>query len=293
MPLNAQHLLDFQLGLERVQLTAQGTILYALGAGFGHDPADCEQLRYVYERDLRASPTMACVIGQARPWIHRHPEFGVTKSGVLHGEQGFTIHSALPAQGPVIARTVVTEVVDKGPQRGALVLSRTELSSDDGSLLATAESTLMCRADGGFGGASQVKQPTAPSQALPSRAPDFVYDLPTTAQQALIYRLSGDDHPLHVDPDFAREAGFDRPILHGNCTFAIAGHAILRTCCAYEASQLRAMACRFTAPVYPGETVRTEIWRDNDRLQFRCTVPERDVVVLSNGSARLQEGPLP
>ncbi len=289
MPLNAQRLLDFQLGPERVQLSAHSTILYALGGGFGHDPADREQLRYVYEKDLRASPTMACVIGQAGPWIHRHPDFGVTKSAIVHGEQGFTMHSTLPTQGPVIALTSVTEVVDKGPERGALVLSRTELSNEDGELLATSASTLLCRADGGFAGASQVQQPTASSRELPSRAPDLVCDLPTIAQQALIYRLSGDDHALHVDPDFAREAGFDRPILHGNCTFAIAGHALLRTCCAYEASQLRAMACRFTAPVYPGETVRTEIWRDKTSLQFRCVVPERDVVVLSNGSARLRE----
>jgi acyl dehydratase len=142
-------------------------------------------------------------------------------------------------------------------------------------------STTFCRADGGFGG------PTGPvnePHRLPERAADAVCDLPTMPQSALLYRLNGDFNPLHADPEVARSAGFTRPILHGLCTFGVAGHALLKTLCGYAPARVRRIAARFSSPVYPGETIRTEIWREAPgRAAFRCRLVERDVVVLNNG----------
>jgi acyl dehydratase len=124
---------------------------------------------------------------------------------------------------------------------------------------------------------------------LPERAPDAVCDLPTLPQQALIYRLSGDDNPLHADPAVARAAGFERPILHGLCTLGIAGHALLKVCCGYDPTRLKSLSLRFSAPVFPGETIRTEMWRDGARISFRAKVAERDIVVLNNGLLELAD----
>ena len=287
MSLNVDRLMNFRLGPITIELAPRDTILYALGIGYGYDPLDEAQLRFVYEKELLAAPTMAVVIG-AGPWILDDPEFGVTKTGVVHGEQGFAMHRPMPCAGPISVETRVTEVVDKGAGKGALVVSETTLTDPaDNARVATLSSTSFCRADGGFGGPRTVVHPTAAAAPTPERAPDIVCDLPTVAQAALIYRLSGDYHALHIDPQFARAAGFERPILHGRCTFGIAGHALLRTCCDYDPSRLQAMACRFSAPVYPGETVRTEIWRDGVKAQFRSMVPARGVVVLANGQAQV------
>jgi acyl dehydratase len=122
---------------------------------------------------------------------------------------------------------------------------------------------------------------------LPDREPDLVCDLLTLPQAALIYRLSGDYNPLHADPAVARQGGFERPILHGMCTFGVAGHAVLRMCCDYDVSRFHSIKARFSVPVYPGETIRTEIWRETGGAGFRCKVVERDLVVINNGFCRL------
>ena len=159
----------------------------------------------------------------------------------------------------MIGRTRILDVVDKGEGKGALVFSERQISDKaSGRLLATLTQTTFCRADGGFGGP---KRDTPPPHALPERAPDFTCDLSTRPEMALIYRLCGDMNPLHVDPDFAKAAGFPRPVLHGLATFGVAGHALLKTVCGYDPARLTAMAGRFSAPVFPGETIRTEFWR--------------------------------
>ena len=263
--------------------TAKDCILYALGLGLGADPLDADQLRFVYEADLRMLPTMPVVLGSPGFWIKNEPT-GIDWKAVLHGEQGLTIHRALPAAGTVVGRMRIEEIVDKGPGKGALIYSVRELRDHaSGELLCSLTSTSFCRADGGFGGPSG---PTRAPHPLPERAPDFACDLRTLPQAALIYRLSGDYNPLHADPAVAVAAGFKQPILHGLCTYGVAGHALLKTLCAYDPARLRRMDLRFSAPVYPGETVRTEIWRDAPgRASFRARVLERDVVVLNNGRA--------
>ena len=184
-----------------------------------------------------------------------------------------------------VAAAKVTDIVDKGPDKGALLfVERTVRDVESGDDLATLRSTTFARGDGGCGGTTE----TAPApHPIPARAPDLACDLPTAPNSALIYRLSGDPNPLHASPPVARAAGFDRPILHGLCSWGVAGHAILKSCCDYDPARLRAMALRFSAPVYPGETIRTEMWRDGAIVSFRARVVERDAVVLNNGRAEI------
>lgn len=283
MAINYERLKNWPFPEVEHSYRAKDTILYALGLGFGADPMDRDQLRFVYEEGLRALPTMATVLAYPGQFA-KNPESGIDWKRVVHGEQSVVIHKPLLPAATVVGRTVVEEIVDKGAGKGALLYTRRDVrDKETGDLLASLRSTSFLRGDGGFGGPSG---PTRPPHALPERAPDVVCDIATLPQAALIYRLSGDYNPLHADPEIATAAGFPRPILHGLCTFGIAGHALLRTLCAYDPARLTRMDVRFSAPVYPGETVRTEIWRDGQgRAGFRCRVAARDAVVINNGLA--------
>jgi acyl dehydratase len=284
LPLSYDKLVGWHIPEVEQTLTKRDTILYALGVGLGADPCDRDQLRFVYEENLRALPTMAIILGYPGPW-HAHPELGITRSHVVHGEQGFTLHRALPVEGTVAGKTRITSVIDKGAGKGALVMTACEVRDKaSGSLLCTLTSTSFCRADGGFGGPTG---PTREPHVIPAIPAHAVCDLPTLPQAALIYRLSGDYNPLHADPVYAQKAGFKMPILHGRCTFSVAGHAILKTCCGYDPARFVSMEGRFSAPVYPGETIRTEMWRDGPTVTFRATVPARGVTVLNNGRAEI------
>ncbi|MCE2483090.1 MAG: MaoC family dehydratase N-terminal domain-containing protein [Alphaproteobacteria bacterium] len=260
------------------------TILYALGVGLGADPLDARQLRFVYEEDLLALPTMAVVLGAPGFWL-KEQDTGVDWVRVLHGEQGLVLHRPLPPEGTAIGSTRVTGILDKGADKGALIYTEKVLiDKASGETVATTTSTTFARGDGGFGG------PTGPSprpHPIPERAPDLACDLPTVPQAALIYRLSGDRNPLHADPEVARAAGFKAPILHGLCTLGAAGHALLKSCCDYDPARFRSLKLRFSAPVYPGETIRTEMWRDGAIVSFRSRALERDAVVLDNGRAEV------
>jgi acyl dehydratase len=257
-------------------------MLYALGLGLGQDPMNEDELAFVYEKNLKVLPTFALVQGYTPYWL-RNPESGVTWNKVVHGEQAFIVHKSVKPQGTVVGKTRVVEVIDKGEGKGVLVFSERQIiDKASGELLAVLKQTTFCRADGGFGGPP--REAPAP-HALPDRAPDIVCDLPTRPEMALIYRLSGDINPLHAEPEFAKAAGFPRPILHGLATFGVAGHALLKSVCGYDPARLTGMAGRFSAPVYPGETIRTEIWRDGNVASFRSRVVERDVVAINNGRA--------
>jgi acyl dehydratase len=283
--INYEKLINWDIPEVRQSLTRRDTILYALGVGLGADPCDMRELRFVYEDGLQALPTMAITLGYPGPW-HAHPAIGITRSHVVHGEQGFRILKPLPVEGDIVGKTRVTGVVDKGKDKGALVMTdcvvRDPASGED---VCTLTSTTFCRADGGFGGP---EGPVKTPHPLPGTPPQYVCDLPILPQAALIYRLSGDYNPLHADPAYARIAGYAKPILHGRATFSIAGHAILKTLCGYDPARLAAMEGRFSAPVYPGETIRTEMWRDGDVVSFRSTVPTRGVTVLNNGRAEIR-----
>ena len=284
MPIDYEKLINWKIPDVEQRLTRRDTMLYALGVGLGADPCDENQLRFVYEENLVALPTMAIVLSSPGPW-HHAPETGITRSHVLHGEQGFVIQRELPVEGTLVSHTEVTDVIDKGKDKGALIMTRcTVREKESRSTVCTLTSTSFCRADGGFGGPSgPVKKP----HPVPERRPDLICDLPTLPQAALIYRLSGDYNPLHADPAYAKKAGFKMPILHGRCTFSVAGHALLKACCKYDAAKLKSMEGRFSSPVYPGETIRTEIWLDGRIVSFRSTVPAREVTVLDNGRAEI------
>ena len=284
MPLNAEKLLVLQIPDVEHTYGPKDCMLYALGLGLGQDPLDRDELAFVYEKNLKVLPTFAVMLGYTAYWLRR-PEIGVTWEKVVHGEHAMRLHAPLAPQGTVIGRTRILDVVDKGEGRGALVYSQRDIfDKASGRLLVTLNQTTFCRGDGGFGGAK--REAPAP-HAIPARAPDGVVDFSTRPEMALIYRLSGDVNALHVDPDFARAAGFPRPILHGLATFGVAGHALLKAACGYDPARLIAMAGRFSAPVYPGETIRTEFWRDGNVLSFRARVAGRDVVAFDHGRAEV------
>lgn len=283
MPIDYQKLMSWRFPEIEQRYAARDTILYALGLGCGADPTDKEELRFVYEEGLCALPTMGAVLATPGFWL-KDPATGVDWKKLLHGEQSLRIHTPLPPAGTVTGRTRIKEIIDKGA-KGAFVYSEREIfDTVSGAHLCTARATTVLRADGGFGGPSG---PVPEPHALPARPPDLCLDLGTLPQAALIYRLSGDDNPLHADPGVAAAAGFPRPILHGLCTFGIAGRAILKACCGGAPTRLLELQVRFSAPVFPGETIRTEIWRDGAALSFRARVVERDIVVLNNGRATL------
>lgn len=261
------------------------SILYALGIGFGHEPTNPDHLKYVYEQDMQSFPTMAVVLGYPGFWM-KNPKAGINWVKLVHGEQRLNIHRPLPTSGRVIGRTRISHVIDKGADKGALVISERTLKDAEGNLLVTISQTTFCRGDGGL---SQSDESPPALQATPDRAPDMICSIPTLPQAALIYRLCADNNPLHADPAVAAKAGYPRPILHGLCTYGVAARAIVQTACDNDATRLTSLHTRFSSPVFPGETLVCEIWRDEEQaVRFRAKVAERDIVVLSHGYAGIQ-----
>lgn len=263
--------------------TVRDTILYALGLGLGQDPMDPRQLRHVYEEGLEPLPTLGLVLATPGFWL-KEPETGVDWTKVLHGEQGLTVHRTLPPSGQVIGRLRVDGLVDKGPGRGALLYSTREVSdAATGEVYCTLTSTTFLRADGGFGGPDG---PVRPPHPMPEGPPDSAFDWALGRHQALLYRLNGDYNPVHADPRAAASGGFRQPILHGLCSYGVAAWSVVSLVCPDTPGRLRRFDLRFTAPVYPGETLRTEIWRQGEgAVAFRTRVVERDVIALNNGRA--------
>jgi len=280
MPINYQELKNRRFDDVPHRYDATDTILYALGIGIGSDPEDLQQLRFVYEKDLLSLPTMAVVLGNPGFWM-QSPDTGLDWKNILHIEQELTIHRPLKATGQVVGKTVVEAVVDKR-SKGALLYTRCDIfDAVTAELIATTRSANLCRSDGNFGGGDTTRQPL---HQLPSEPPDATCVLPTFGQSALIYRLSGDANPLHVDIRVAQSAGFDRPILHGLCTFGIAGHAALRVLCDYDPTRLKKLSARFSSPVYPGESLRTTFWKLGEGTAgFECHSVERNVAVIKGG----------
>lgn len=290
MPLDYEKLLKFPIPTVENTYTERDTMLYALAVGMGADPLDPRELTFVLEdyagtgaRKLRVLPTMSTVLVWDDRWMY---ETGIDMTKQVHGEQRIRIHRPLPAAATVVARTRVTDVFDKGPGKGLIMLFETELTDKaTGALLATNIATSFARGEGGFGGPSGSPPPP---HAIPTRAPDTVFEQKTLPTQALFYRLCGDRNPLHADPAYAARGGFDRPILHGLCTFGHAGAAVVRKGCDHDPDRIEELAVRFTRPVFPGETIRTEMWKDGRVLSFRSHVVERDVVVLDHGIVRVR-----
>ncbi|MBV0911843.1 MaoC/PaaZ C-terminal domain-containing protein [Anianabacter salinae] len=278
---------DYLMALDRPEIVQEWTwkdaAIYALGLGYGDDPLDKGQLRFLDRaQDMQAMPAMVNVLGYDGAWL-RDERTGIDYLQVVHGEHAMQMHGPLPVEGRFRARTNIVDLVDKGPGKGAIVVTRREITDDaTGDRIATVNHNIFCRGAGGFGGAS-VQAESAPAPVL-SGAPDGTVRIETPPQLALIYRLSGDLNPLHADPDVARRAGFERPILHGLSTFGIACRGLMAALCGNDAGRVLAQSGRFSAPVYPGETLTLAWWTDAPgRVGFEVRAADRDAAVLKNG----------
>jgi acyl dehydratase len=282
--LNYDKVLNFPFEPIEQAYTGRDTMLYALGLGLSRDPLNRDELRFTFEKDLQTLPTMPVVLCRPGFW-YQQTELGIDWVKMLHGEQSLAVRRLLPPQGTVVGYNRITKIVDKGEGKGALLYIDRELfDKATGDPLATMTHTLVLRGNGGFGGPKvDVPKP----HAIPDRSPDLTSDCFIEPRAALIYRLSGDYNEIHADPDLAAKAGFAKPIFHGLGTFGMVVFEIIRNVCNYEAQRLKSFKVRFSAPVYPGETLRTYIWRDGNVVSFRSTVAERGVTVIDNGRAEL------
>jgi acyl dehydratase len=267
-------------------------MLYALGVGMGADPMDERELAFVYEKNLRAVPTVVTTLasGVARPAPMAPPKPGHRVSQinylmVVHGEQKIELHRPLPTSGSFTAASRTIGAFDKGKDKGAVIYNETVWTDDAGEKIATLTGSTFARGDGGFGGPSE----GAPEpHVVPTRAPDMSLDFATSPDQALLYRLNGDRNPLHSDPDVARRAGFDRPILHGLCTYGITCRAILAGITDYDPEPIKSHQARFSAPVFPGDVITVDLWRDGQTISFEARVTARGATVIKNGKTVLR-----
>ena len=258
-------------------------MIYALGLGLPSDPLDERQLAFVYEKNLAVLPTFvsSLVLGETAIAFAE-----MDYARVLHGEQSVTVHKPIPTRGAAHVRSKFLGVWDKGLGKGAVLtdISHLYLEGDD-EPFASVLNTAFGRAEGGFGGPTEGQPAPHP---IPAGCHDRALILPTSRQQALLYRLSGDSNPLHVDPVAARAVGFREPILHGLCTFGICQRAILAEYCGFASDKLERIAVRFTGVVYPGETIRVDMWREGSVISFEAFAQERQEKVISNGMAVLR-----
>jgi acyl dehydratase len=260
------------------------TILYALGIGLGARPLDPRHLRFLYEDGLLAMPSMANVLAHPGFWA-KDPEYGIDWKQLLHAEQRMIMHAALAPQGKVIAELDIMGLRDLGA-RGTMMHQRKVLrDAATGAQIATTISSLMLRGDSGTGDLGD-----APAElgTLPQTSPERSLEVEAAEILPLIYRLSGDLNPLHIDPAVAEVAGFPRPILHGLATKGIATYAILSEFCDLDPARLHSMSLRFSRPVLPGDMLRFDFWSvKGGTIRFRASVPARDQVVLDRGLAEI------
>lgn len=282
MALNHDKLMGLKRTGDRFSYTDRETMLYAIGIGMSRDPYDPNELAYTFEKaKLKTIATMATVI-QRVPLLK---DCGYDYSKVVHGEQRLTLHRPLEPEGEVIVDSRVTEAYDKGQGKGAIIYTELAVrSAADNKPLYTLLSTTFARGDGGYGGPNgQGPEP----HKIPDRKPDLTAASETHKDQALLYRLCGDRNPLHADPELAKRVGFPVPILHGLCTYGTACRTILREIAKYDHTKITGFDVRFSSPVYPGETVLTDMWIDGRTVSFRCRLKERDVTVINNGRCTL------
>lgn len=256
--------------------TEDDVLLYHLSLGAGAHSTDPAELRWIYERDLQVLPTFPVVAGArggsaARSGeAMRMPGIDVDLRQILHGGQGVTVYGSVPSSGSARAISRVSDVWDKG--RAAVIVTATEVTDADARLLWRTTSQIWARGEGGFGG----DPGPATTWNLPDRAPDAVIDSPTSLQTAALYRLNGDRNRLHIDPEFARAAGLERPILHGLASYGIVCKAVVDELLGGDATRVRDYSVRFSGMLAPGETIRTRVWREGTTLLLHAGCAERD-----------------
>ena len=285
MPIKYDELMALKNLGQKYAYTDREVMLYACGIGMGADPMDEKELAFVNEavatpRALKVVPTFASVAA----WGAGPGEMNLNRVMVVDGERDITFHKPLATAAHITADSTVLDVFDKGKDKGAVIRHRTVLRDEKGEPLATLVASRFARGDGGFGGPSE-GQPEP--HKVPTRAPDRTIDISTRPDQALVYRLCGDRNPLHSDPEFAKRAGFAKPILHGMCTYGITCRGILQTYADYDASAFRQHVARFSSPVYPGETVTMDLWQDGNVISFEAKVRARNAAVIKSGKTVL------
>lgn len=252
-------------------------LLYAVGIGAG-----TEELEFTSENsagiDQKVFPTFATIVGQGAGFAMRGNIGSYNPAMLVHAEQGITLYNAIPVEGSVQTTGKVVGIWDKGS--GALVATEAlTVDAKTGDKLFSNYSSLFIRGEGGWGGD---RGPSGAKNVAPDRDPDHSVSYETLPQQALIYRLSGDRNPLHSDPQFAAAAGFDRPIIHGLCTYGFTGRALLHTLCGSDPGRFRSMQSRFTKPAWPGDTLTVKMWVTGNEAIFR-TETQRGEIVIDQG----------
>ena len=264
-----------QLPPTTFEYSERDVMLYALGVGATPD----DELQYVYEQGLKVIPTFGVVPAfPALLGLVSVMQFNPVM--LLHGEQRIEIKKTFPTKGKVTTTGIIKAIWDKG--RGALIEIEAETKDEQGELLCVNTFGAFVRGEGGFGGE---RGPSGPKNVPPERAPDEVVEMQTLPQQAAIYRLSGDRNPLHIDPKVAAMAGYDRPILHGLCTFGHAARAIIQKWCDGDPDRLKAFGVRFTGVVFPGDKIITEMWRESDTQIIVQAKTQRGEPVLAQAAA--------
>jgi acyl dehydratase len=261
--------------------TSSDVLLYHLALGAGDPPTDPRELRYATENGLQVLPTFAVVAQSVHvfePPRVEYPGISIELAKVLHGTQRIDVHRPLPTEAKARATSRVKGVYDKGS--AAVIETETLVTDLDGAPLWTNTSSIFARGEGGFGGDRGPAGPPGP----PDREPDAVIVTPTLPQQALWYRLLGDRNPLHSDPEFAAAAGFPRPILHGLCTYGLVCKAVVDAELDGDVSNVAGYGVRFAGIVFPGETLRTSVWRADGRLVLATSVDERDAAPALSGA---------
>ena len=273
MPLN-RNSVGHRMGPHTHRYDWRDCVLYALGVGAGVD-----ELQYVYERELQVIPSFGLsAIFELLAELAMVTEMDMR--GIVHGEQDIVFHDVLPPGGEFHTEGVVQQLLDKGKDKGALVIAESTTADAKGKKLFTSTVSVYSRFDGGFGG----ENVSSPAFEFPERAPDHVVPDHPSPNQAALYRLSGDVHPLHIDPEFAKLVGFDAPILHGLCTYGYACRAAIKALAGGDVANLRRLSCRFTSPLYPGQPNETRIWEvEEGRALFRVVNAQNGDILLDRG----------
>ncbi|MGW0902165.1 MaoC/PaaZ C-terminal domain-containing protein [Streptomyces sp. NPDC002853] len=271
MPIDAAKALAAEPRSAEIAWDHKDIQLYHLGLGAGAPATDPDELRYTLESRLHVLPSFATVAGAGMGVVGglSSPGIEVNLAAVLHGGQSITLHRPIPVKGKATTTSKVAAVYDK--TKAAILVLRTEVADAEGPLW-TSDAQIFVRGEGGFGG----ERGPSTRLAAPEGEPDKTVERPVREEQALLYRLSGDWNPLHADPEFAKLAGFDRPILHGLCTYGMTLKAVVDTVLGGDVSRVRSYSTRFTGIVFPGETLRIRMWRSEGRVHVAVTAAERD-----------------
>ncbi|MHC9296993.1 MaoC/PaaZ C-terminal domain-containing protein [Mycobacterium sp. LTG2003] len=280
MPIDLDKALGAELEPIEFSWTSSDIQLYHLGLGAGADPMDQRELRYLVDDTPQVLPTfgnVAVSFHMTEPPKVQFPGIHIELSKVLHASEAVSVPGPIPTSGTAKSVQRFTEIWDKG--KAAVIVSESTVTDPDGTVLWTTKRSIFARGEGGFGG----ERGPSTSVEIPDRAPDIEISLPTLPQQALLYRLCGDRNPLHSDPAFAAAAGFDRPILHGLCTYGIGCKAIVDNLLDGDVSQVASYGARFAGVVFPGETLQANIWKEDGRFVGVLTAPSRDNTVVLSG----------